>query len=594
MRDGVRIAIDVHLPKERPSRVPAIVRSTCYYRGIHLREPFARLGVEWLIDHAAGTRARFLAAGYAWIDVCARGSGASFGWRPCPWSPEEIADGREIIEWIVRQPWSSGMVGATGVSYDGTAADFLVVAGHPALKAIAPRFSLFDTYADVAFPGGIHLAGFTVEWARFNRALDGGRLDEAFIRKIAAQLKAWRAAREDRSAAMLARAGEERLARAVAPLLKVMSSGVRKADGDDGRLLASAIDEHRKNLDVHAAALGITHRDDAGASDAYPDATIDFFSPHAHLAALRASDATVYSMSGWLDGAYAHSAVKRFRTLRRQGARLTLGPWEHGGMQNISPYSRSRAVAFDQDGELVRFFDRHLRGWEVELGAPVRYFTVGRETWRESSEWPPRTRAMRWYLGEARRLTPIAPRSGRDEYVIDRHLGMGPRTRYDALLGLLPPVGYPQAQTVDGRMLVYRSDPLEEDLEVTGHPIARLTISAEGSDGHVFAYLQEELPDGTVHWISDGQLRVAHRRLADRAPYDSPAPYRSFTRADWALLDDTAEIVFDLLPTSWLIRRGHRLRLAISGADRDHFAEPPPCRAMAFLRGPSHIELPVV
>jgi len=58
--------------------------------------------------------------GYAELLVDARGSGASFGSRRIEWSPEEITDYGEIVDWMVEQPWSNGRVGAFGVSYDGT------------------------------------------------------------------------------------------------------------------------------------------------------------------------------------------------------------------------------------------------------------------------------------------------------------------------------------------------------------------------------------------------------------------------------------------------------------------------------------------
>ena len=118
MRDGVRIALDVYLPAKREA-LATIVRPTRYFRGVALKEPFRRLdAMEWLLDHAAETRHRFLAAGYAWVDVCARGSGASFGQRPCPWSPDEIADYGEVIDWVVAQPWSNGRVGAYAAQED--------------------------------------------------------------------------------------------------------------------------------------------------------------------------------------------------------------------------------------------------------------------------------------------------------------------------------------------------------------------------------------------------------------------------------------------------------------------------------------------
>ena len=192
MRDGVELAVDVYLPGHVTpgTRLATILHQTRYFRGFDLRRPFARPAIERLLDRGAATRDRFISAGYAWVSVCARGSGASQGWRPCPWSPDEITDGGQIVDWIVGQPWSSGAVGATGVSYAGTAAEFLLVNQHPAVKAVIPRFSLFDVYPDIAYPGGIHLSGFTQKWAMFNRALDENALGDAFAQQIALQLRA--------------------------------------------------------------------------------------------------------------------------------------------------------------------------------------------------------------------------------------------------------------------------------------------------------------------------------------------------------------------------------------------------------------------
>jgi predicted acyl esterase len=60
--------------------------------------------------------------------------------------------------------------------------------------------------------------------------------------------------------------------------------------------------------------------------------------------------------------------------------------------------------------------------------------------------------------------------------------------------------------------------------------------------------------------------------------------------------DEPAELVFDLQPISHLFRRGHRIRLAIAGADRDQFASPPgPPPTWTIARGAgSWVELPVI
>ena len=55
---------------------------------------------------------------------------ASFGTRDSFRSPREREDSREIADWIVAQSWSNGVIGATGISYVGAAADFLASTGH--------------------------------------------------------------------------------------------------------------------------------------------------------------------------------------------------------------------------------------------------------------------------------------------------------------------------------------------------------------------------------------------------------------------------------------------------------------------------------
>ncbi len=59
------------------------------------------------------------------------------------------------------------------------------------------------------------------------------------------------------------------------------------------------------------------------------------------------------------------------------------------------------------------------------------------------------------------------------------------------------------------------------------------------------------------------------------------------------------EVTFALLPTSVLFRAGHRIRIAIGGADADTFARVPAEGTPVYTieRGPaypSHVVLPVI
>src|SRR5262249_14427 len=122
MRDGVRIAVDLWLPAAPKARVPALMSATRYWRSTGFVDPAAP-------DSNLGQARAVTGAGYALVLVDVRGSGASSGSWPAPWSRAEIADLGQVVDWIVRQPWSNGRVGAYGTSYSGNTADMLASLG---------------------------------------------------------------------------------------------------------------------------------------------------------------------------------------------------------------------------------------------------------------------------------------------------------------------------------------------------------------------------------------------------------------------------------------------------------------------------------
>jgi predicted acyl esterase len=109
-------------------------------------------------------------------------------------------------------------------------------------------------------------------------------------------------------------------------------------------------------------------------------------------------------------------------------------------------------------------------------------------------------------------------------------------------------------------------------------------------------------PDGLVTYITEGELRAISRKLAEGEPrYHQYGPYRTFTRADATELvpGEVAELSFDLWATSALIRAGHRIRIAIAGADDGNFARYPRDGSMPVItvertaEHPSNIRLPM-
>ena len=163
MRDGVHLATDVYLP-DGPGPFPAVL----------VRLPYDKNGrycwMPFLATH-------FLARGYAFVPQDVRGKFRSEG-EPVAFV-NEVPDGYDTIEWIVRQPWSNGDVGMWGDSYYGFTQWAAVAAGHPALKAIVPRVTIadIDSWLDGVTPlyGAHYLAEYwsdgtthhwTPDWSR--------------------------------------------------------------------------------------------------------------------------------------------------------------------------------------------------------------------------------------------------------------------------------------------------------------------------------------------------------------------------------------------------------------------------------------------
>lgn len=560
LRDGVRLAIDIYLPEGLRSgeRMPTILEQTRYRRSYEF-QPDVRAAA----DQPPARVKEFVTRGYAYVIVDVRGSGASFGSRRAELGPQEVRDGSEVVDWIISQPWSDGKVGATGVSYVGTTAELLLVNRHPAVKAVAPQFALFDSYTDIVFPGGIRHSWFIKNWGQAISAMDRNEIPEQQRRQIA---------------------------------------GVRPADEDSDRaLLAQAIREHATNIDINAELSPINYRDDRAPAGW----TLQDISPKSYVSEMVASRAAIYSYSGWYDGGYALSAINRFLTIRNPGSRLVLGPWNHGGRFYFSPANGRANSSFPHTLELLRFFDQHLKGIRTSLirEPPVHYYTMGEERWHSASTWPlPQTRRQAWYFASDNVLSTKKPTAGKafDTYLVDYSAGTGNLARWNTLFGG-GPVDYPDRDTEDRKLLTYTSVPLDRDMEITGHSGVTLQMSSTAADGQFFVYLEEVDEAGRVHYVTEGELRAIHRHInGGRTSDKSVVPYRTFLRRNAKPLvpDEITRLTFDLLPTSYLFRKGRRVRVAIAGADKDHFeiapGNPPTVR---LHRGGAHlsgISLPVI
>ncbi|MCP3893442.1 MAG: CocE/NonD family hydrolase, partial [Bacteroides sp.] len=161
---------------------------------------------------------------------------------------------------------------------------------------------------------------------------------------------------------------------------------------------------------------------------------------------------------------------------------------------------------------------------------------------------------------------------GEDLYTIDFEVTTGSYSRWMTQMGT--PVLYLNSRNeMDTKMLTFTSQPLAADLQITGYPVITLYVKSTHSDGAFLVYLEDVFENGKSVYITEGGLRAIHRKVSKNPYVNQETPYHSFAEGDAMPLvpGEMAELTFELQPTSVLIKKGHKIRVAIAGADKDNF-----------------------
>lgn len=577
MRDSVRIAVDLWLPASVAAgqRVPTVVNATRYVRAT-AAGPLLRWAQRLTRANDADSDVDgFNGAGYAVVKVDARGSGASTGRREIEWSPDEVADYGEVVDWIVAQPWSNGKVGAFGVSYEGNTAELFAATERSAVKAVAPLFDDFDPSVNIAFMGGVLNEDFIRQWGAANNALD--RSDFCSLAGLTG---------------IKCRA------------MGLVMGGIKPVDEDHGGRELGRILAERKNYDVLSALQGVVSPRDTFAGTSQ---TLVSVAPAGLRAKIERFNTPMLIRLGWIDGGTVTVGLSRFLTFKNP-QQVEVGPWSHGGGYHVDPFlpdstptEPSSRAQFEQ---MVAFFDRHLKDAPRDSAArrDITYYTMNDGRWRTTTQWPPAgMTSVRWYFDTAGTLGTAAPAkdTGADRYTVDTTASTGRRgTRWHTQLGG-GDVIYPDRASEDKKLLTYTSAPLDRDIEISGVPIVSLHVASTHTDGGFFAYLESVAPNGRVTYITEGMLRALHRRESPAPPlYYQFGPNRSYLSADTLPLvpGETTPLRFELFATSVRVTAGHRLRVALAGADRPNLGLYPPRTAPTWTvfrspKSPSFIEL---
>jgi putative CocE/NonD family hydrolase len=507
MRDGARLYADIYRPS--PSgRYPVLLQRTPY-------------------DKSAG-RAQFLDAiraaeqGYAVVIQDTRGRYSSDG----EFAPfvSDIEDGYDTVEWCAGETWSNGRVGMYGISYVGATQWLAAIAAPPHLCAIAPGMTAADYYNGWVYRGGALNLAFVAGWtAQF--------LAVPHLKRLGLTPEQ----RRDEEAAIMRSLDHLRRTLSHLPLSELpllrrenlapyFHEWLAHPDGDD-YWERSSIAAHHSRICVPALNIG-------GWYDLFPAGPLDNF---AGISKLGATDTA------------------------RAGQKLIVGPWVHA----FPPPAITGQRNFGWDsvlnwGELqYRWFDHWLKDIDngVERERAVRIFVMNRG-WRVEDEWPlARTRYTPFFLRSGGRANTL---NGDGVLSIDPPSGEPPDTfSYDPM-DPVPTVGAQgihDHRRVETRadVLIYSTPPLEEEIEVTGPVKLILFAATSAPDTDFTARLIDVAPGGYAANLCEGIVRARYRDTARCSTLMEPGgPYR-FT--------------IDLVATSNLFQRGHRIRLEVSSSN---------------------------
>jgi predicted acyl esterase len=255
-----------------------------------------------------------------------------------------------------------------------------------------------------------------------------------------------------------------------------------------------------------------------------------------------------YLWAGWRDMA-PKEMIEAYQSIKGP-KKLTVGPWMH------ELPDAARAVRVDYLHELLRWFDYWLRGEDTGImdEPPVSIWVQEADAWVHEEDFPPTDLQERvFYLGPRGALIEAAPsgrEGGTDSFGYHATVGVYGELRTPMLGG----VGLGRDQRFDElKGLTYTTPSLEEDIEICGVPQALIQHASTTPDALLVVKLCDVAPDGRSNLITSGWLDV-----------DRSKRYPS----TWGeVSDDGSTVHLNLIPTAYLVRAGHRLRVFVSGSD---------------------------
>jgi putative CocE/NonD family hydrolase len=473
MRDGVKLFTSIYLPEKKSEKYPILLDRTPYTVAPYGKDKNGKDQFKTSL----GPDALFAKEGYIFAYQDVRGRWMSEGTyqdvRPdiqnnTPQQIDESTDTYDTIDWLIKNlPNNNGRVGIYGISYPGFYTSAGSIDSHPALKACSPQAPVSDWFHgdDMHHNGALFLVQNFLFFIGFGQ-------DRPSPTSTADYLKPWKGRDTNDSYDFFLKLGG----------LKEVEDYYQTALGThikfwDEMMQHPNYDQYWKDRNILT-----------------------------HLNNVRCATMTV---GGWYDNEDLYGALQTYQHIEKQNPGifniLVVGPWAHGGWARETGDWLGTAYFGTATGDYYRqnmelpFFNHFLKDkGDISNLKEVNLFDTGSHEWKSFDTWNPKTGIAdtKIYLQPNGRLSfNETKKAGYDEYVSDP---MNPVPYTQKITR-----NYPRDfMTEDQRfastrpdVLVYESDPLDQDTTVAGDLHPELWISSSGTDSDFIVKLIDVFPD---------------------------------------------------------------------------------------------------
>ncbi|MFC1588117.1 CocE/NonD family hydrolase [Planctomycetota bacterium] len=270
--------------------------------------------------------------------------------------------------------------------------------------------------------------------------------------------------------------------------------------------------------------------------------------------------------------------LRTYRSLKTQAGEISrgstkmlVGPWTHMGAAaapvNVGQLKYPGAEGFSID-RARQFFDFYLREQKnnYDRYADFEYFQLQTGTWLATASWPPAGSVTeKLFLHGDGKLLPVA--AGVEGSVIT--IKSNPEDPSPTVGGFnlprrvakykLTDGPYDQSKDVESRddCIAFSSDILPEAKNLQGECSVKLYVSSDQVDTDVTVRLCDVFPDGRSILVSDGVMRMRYRHgLENKQLMEKGRVY---------------PVTIKLVTTAWTFKKGHSIRLLVSGSNYPRF-----------------------